>query len=189
MIAPANILGLTFTSLLTVDCSNHLMLLAQDKLDRLGFVWDVHQWQWNQTFHELLLYKKEHNHSNVPMSYGGLGLWVFNQRAHYNTYRKGKPSHMTPDRLEMLKAIGFEFDLGRKILSAADERWQSRLDELKRYEQEWGTLNVKQSQNPSLYNWCQRQKACYRDKIRGRNSPLTKDREEALRSIGFFDGM
>mmetsp|Transcript_16313 Transcript_16313/g.35243 ORF Transcript_16313/g.35243 Transcript_16313/m.35243 type:complete len:572 (-) Transcript_16313:20-1735(-) len=161
-------------------------LLSQERvggLDRLGFVWDVHQWQWNQKYHELLLYKVKHNDTNVPMSYGGLGLWVFNQRAHYNSFLKGKQSGMTPSRLELLKNIGFEFDLGKKILSAADERWQMRLNELKEYEEKWGSFNVKQNHNSSLYNWCQHQKA----KLQGKKSSLKKAREDALRSIGFLD--
>ncbi|KAL7528498.1 hypothetical protein ACHAWF_002586 [Thalassiosira exigua] len=108
-----------------------------DMLNRLEFVWDVHAWQWNETYHELLRYKEVHNHTNVPMSYGGLGLWVYNQRAHYNSYRKGKRSKegMTPARLELLTNIGFEFNLGMKIRSAAEERWQKRLEELSDYEQ------------------------------------------------------
>ena len=43
-----------------------------DRLDRLGFVWDVHQWQWNQTYHELLRYKEEHGNTNTPISFGKL---------------------------------------------------------------------------------------------------------------------
>lgn len=161
-------------------------LLSQDRvdrLDRLGFIWDVHQWQWNQTYHELLQYKEEHNHTDVPMSYGGLGLWVFNQRKNYNSYRKGKQSGITPDRIELLKNIGFQFDLGQKILSEADERWQMRLNELEDYKKRHGSFSVKQSHNPSLYNWCQQQKA----KLQGRKSPMKKEREDALRSIGFLE--
>lgn len=166
--------------------------LSQDRVDRLndlGFVWDVHQYQWNQTYHDLLAYRNEHGDCNVPMSFGGLGLWVFNQRAHYNSYRRGQSSHMTESRLQMLESIGFTFDLGQQISSAADERWHSRLSELKEYLDEWGTLNVKQSRNPSLYNWCQRQKACCRDKLEGKKSPLTGEREDALRSIGFLESI
>jgi len=160
-----------------------------DRLERLGFVWDVHQWQWNQTYHELLQYRDEHNDTNVPMSYGSLGLWVFNQRAHYNSYRKGNKSHMTPARLELLRNIGFEFDLGKKISSAADERWQMKLDELKRYKEKWGTFNVKQRHDPTLYNWGGHLKKCYRAKLQGKKSSLSKEREDALRTIGFLDDM
>ena len=151
------------------------------RLDRLGFVWDVHQWQWDQAYHELLQYKAEHNHTNVPMSYGGLGLWVFNQRSDYNSYRKGKQSGMTPARLDLLQKIGFEFDLGQRIISEADKRWQMRLNELNDYKKEWGTFHVKQSRNLTLYNWCQHQKAMLQRK------QLKKEREDALRTIGFLN--
>mmetsp|Transcript_43196 Transcript_43196/g.75790 ORF Transcript_43196/g.75790 Transcript_43196/m.75790 type:complete len:573 (-) Transcript_43196:20-1738(-) len=161
-----------------------------DRLDRLGFVWDVHQWQWDQSYYELLQYKKDHNDTNVPMNYGPLGSWVFNQRAHYNnSYQKGKKSHMTPTRLELLRNIGFEFELGKKIRSAADERWQTRLDELKEYEEKWGTFSVKQNHNPTLYNWCQHQRRCYRARLQGKKSPLNKEREDALQSVGFLNGI
>jgi hypothetical protein len=115
------------------------------------------------------------------MSYGGLGLWVFNQRSDYNSYKKWKQCGMTPARLELLRDVGFEFELGQKILSAADERWQMRMNELRDYEGKWGTFNVRQSHNPSLYNWIQTQKA----KLQGKK--LKKEREDALRSIGFLN--
>ena len=166
--------------------------LSQDRVDRLdkvGFVWDVHQYQWNQSYHELLSYRNEYGDCNVPMSYGGLGLWVFNQRAYYNSCLRGQSSHMTESRLQMLEAIGFTFDLGQQISSAADERWRNRLAELKEYLEKWGTLNVKQSRNRSLYNWCQRQKAVYRAKLEGKKSPLTVEREDALRSTGILESI
>ncbi len=90
---------------------------------------------------------------------------------------------MTLARLELLRAAGFEFELGQKILSAADERWQMRMDELREYRDKYGTFNVKQSHNPSLYNWIQHQKA----KLQGKKSPLKKEREAALRNIGFLN--
>ena len=159
-------------------------LLSPDRVDmlnRLDFVWDVHSWQWNQTYHELLQYKDEHGDTNVPLSYGGLGLWVSNQRAHYSSFQRGKKSGITPERIDMLERIGFQFKHGAKIRSDADERWQMRLDELKQYAAEHGTLSVKQSHNPPLYNWCNHQKKCWK------NSELNDEREEALRSIGFVD--
>ena len=159
-------------------------LLSQDRIDKLnklGFIWDVYAYQWDETYRELLQYKEEHNHTNVPMSYGELGLWVFNQRNNYNSYMKGKQSGMTPSRIQLLESIGFEFDLGKKILSAADERWQMRLNELKEYKEKKGTLRVDRSDNASLYNWCQHQKA------RIRKSSLKKERLDALIDIGFIE--
>lgn len=161
-----------------------------DRLDQLGFVWDVHQWQWNQTFHELLDYRAANGNTNVPMSHGGLGLWVFNQRAHHNSHKRGTPSHMTQERYELLDSIGFEFELGRKMRSEADARWFVRLEELRKHGEERGTMRVERSEFPSLFNWCQNQKASYRAtklKKTGGPSPMSKKRENALREIGFFD--
>lgn len=156
-------------------------------LEKLNFVWDVHEWQWNQTYYELLEYKSTHGHTNVPMSQGALGLWVSNQRAHYSSYRQGKQSHMTQQRAEQLRDIDFEFHSGKKLQSAADEKWYLRFIELKRYKDAHSTFNVKRSANISLYNWCQHQKRSYRKKVQGKQSPLKKSREEALQSIGFLD--
>jgi hypothetical protein len=179
-----------------VRAQRHLMNrdgpMAQDRielLNKLGFVWDVHQWQWNQTYHELLDWKAANNNTNVPVSQGALGLWVSNQRSHYHKYRQGKPSHMTQSRAEQLRSIGFEFYPGKKRLASVDEKWYLRFVELKRYHDANGTCNVKQSENPTLYSWCQHQKACYRKKMQGKKSPLKKSRQEALQSIGFFDGV
>ena len=108
-----------------------------DRLNRLGFVWDVPQYYWNQRYNELIQYKETNGDTNVPISHGGLGLWVLNQRA--------KQSGMTTARKEALKSIGFEFDLGSKIRSAADERWLMRLNELKEYHDKWATFSVKQN--------------------------------------------
>lgn len=158
-------------------------------LEEVDFVWDVHQWQWNQTYHELLEYKEKRGHTNVPLSQGTLGLWVSNQRADYNKYRQGKPSHMTQTRAEQLRSIGFEFYSGKKLQSSIDERWYLRFVELKRYKDVHGTCNVKQSANSSLYSWCQQQKKSYRKKLQGEKSSLKKSREEALQSIGFFNSI
>lgn len=178
-----------------VRAQRHLMkkdALPEDKIDllsELDFVWDVHQWQWNQTFHDLIEYKRTNGHTNVPMSQGSLGLWVSNQRAHYNNYRQKKPSHMTQSRAEQLRSIGFEFYSGKRLRSEADEKWYLRFIELKRYCDARGTCNVERSSNPALYNWCNQQKKEYRKKLQGKKSSFRKSREEALQSIGFLDGI
>ena len=159
----------------------HMLLQEQQTEQHICHEYGQQIWQQSrQQFGQHNLRKEQHNDTNVPMSYGNLGLWVFNQRAHYKSFRKNKTSGMTETRVAMLKEIGFEFDLGQKIRSAADQRWQMRLNELKEYKETWGTLSVKQMHNPALYNWCQNQKSSRK------NSNLKKPRDEALKSIGFI---
>ena len=53
---------------------------------------------------------------------------------------------MAPEQLELTKTVGFEFGVGQQM-------------RLKDYEGKWGTSNVKQIHNASLYIWIQHQKA------------------------------
>ena len=54
---------------------------------------------WNNWVFELLKYKEEHGHCNVPQKYARLGPWVLHQR---NFYRTGKLSEARRDKLEYL---------------------------------------------------------------------------------------
>ena len=61
--------------------------IAQDRIDRLdgiGFNWKHEKFeQWNARFKELLNYRSEHGHCDVPQSQGQLGAWVKTQRSAY----------------------------------------------------------------------------------------------------------
>lgn len=46
---------------------------------------------------------------------------MLNQRSDYNSHRTGKQSGMAPEQLELTKTVGFEFEVGQKMLSAADD--------------------------------------------------------------------
>ena len=57
------------------------------RLNELGFVWDVLQWQWEQRFRELKAFKKRFGHCRVPakdwVENPTLGSWLSNQRNHW----------------------------------------------------------------------------------------------------------
>jgi len=62
---------------------------------------------WNGRLEELVVFKMKHGHFNVPRSHDArLRDWVRFQRY---SYRK-KFSCLTPDRIETLRNIGFNFD-------------------------------------------------------------------------------
>ena len=86
-------------------------MLSEEKirrLDEFGFVWNPHEAQWEASFCDLLNYKAEHGHVNVPHSITGLGAWVGSQRA---AKKKGKVS---VDRIRRLNEIGFEWERNKK---------------------------------------------------------------------------
>jgi hypothetical protein len=68
---------------------------------------------WEGRLSELAGYRRIHGHCNVPKRYSEnskLGQWVGNQRNTYWVHVKGKPSPMTPSRIQKLESLGFEWN-------------------------------------------------------------------------------
>ncbi|KAL7543647.1 hypothetical protein ACHAXR_013067 [Thalassiosira sp. AJA248-18] len=90
------------------------------KLDELGFVWKVRdRADWNDRYEQLLEFKKENGHCIVPQHYTrnrALGKWVAKQREQYRFYREGKHSFLTEERIDLLKSVGFVWQIkGRGV--------------------------------------------------------------------------
>jgi hypothetical protein len=88
------------------------------KLESLGFVWSkfTHDSHWEAKMDELREYKTKYGDCNVPEEYHvnpNLGTWVHYQRTQYAMMIEGRPSNMTPERVEALDALGFDWDLAR----------------------------------------------------------------------------
>ena len=63
------------------------------KLDEIGFIWDVHKAQWLERLEELKAYKKSYGDTLVPKVYAAipsLGQWMRNQRVGYASFQKIK---------------------------------------------------------------------------------------------------
>jgi len=80
------------------------------RLEEIGFEWDALAAAWEASFKELLAYKEAKGNCNAPRS-SSLGVWVNTQRKAY----KAKPQRITPERIDRLKAIGFEWDLRVRV--------------------------------------------------------------------------
>jgi hypothetical protein len=86
-------------------------LLSEERIQRLnqiGFVWDILDASWEEKFAELLAYKEINGHCKVPVKgseHPQLGSWVDRQRL----YRKeGK---LSEERIQRLDEIGFVWNL------------------------------------------------------------------------------
>ena len=61
----------------------------QKLLEDLGFTWDSHNAAWEERFHELLRFKEEHGHCDVPSTYKEnppLASWIKCQRRYMRMY-------------------------------------------------------------------------------------------------------
>ncbi len=138
-------------------------------LDQLNFTWEIHpRGTWEQTLQELVDYKEEHGHCDVPSgdSNGKLARFVNSMRTQRN---KGV---LPVERITKLEAIGFAW---------ASTSWKTRFDELVRYKTAHGNCNIppKWPENPKLANWVGNQRLFWKQ------GKLDPERERVLNEIGF----
>lgn len=181
------------------------------RLEEIGFLWDASHMRgkdrnkggrgrgkvggvkltakWDQRYKELIEYKNEHGHCNVPLKFElnqQLGRWVFNQRYQYRVLQQGKKSLMTMERIAQLNEIGFLWD-ARYLKGGNSENWDQRYKELIDYKQKHGDCNVSQQYkaNKPLGIWVQTQRTQYRRFQLKNKSPMTEERIHKLEKIGF----
>lgn len=132
------------------------------RLEGLGFIWSLRD-DWQKHYEELMEYKKEHGHCNVPARYAKnrrLGIWVSAQRQQYkqlnaamdgNKPRRSAP--LTLERINLLNLLGFTWTIRSR--DSLGESWNQRLEELRHYKGEHGTCLVpsRYPNNPELGIW------------------------------------
>jgi len=89
------------------------------RLEAIDFAWatrDPRHVPWESRFNQLVEYKKKHGDCLVPIGYKGnsqLANWVSTQRQEYKIKNDGKPSRLTPERIQRLNEIGFVWEAQR----------------------------------------------------------------------------
>jgi len=154
-----------------------------DKLEEIGFVWDVSHVAWHHKYCELVKFKKLHGHCIVPRDCERnkqLGWWVDRQRKQYRLLQQGKESSMTPGRIAKLEEIGFVWD-------GSHEAWHHQYGELVEFKKVQGHCNVPRGYEPNkqLGNWVMHQRQQYRLLQQGKASYMTEERIAKLEEIGF----
>ena len=85
---------------------DQMSLERRQRLDDLGFVWDIHSQQWEEGFAALEVYKEQYGHCRVHAKHKlndfNLGQWVSVQRK--------KVNRMPPERKQRLDNLGFVWD-------------------------------------------------------------------------------
>jgi hypothetical protein len=82
-------------------------------LEEVGFVWDSQGTIWEERLEELREFKRTYMHCNVPSNYQNkkLATWVKCQRRQYKLYIEDNRSNITPERIDQLEGLGFEWEL------------------------------------------------------------------------------
>eukprot|EP00978_Attheya_sp_CCMP212_P019551 scaffold54968_cov66-Attheya_sp.AAC.1 len=159
--------------------------MRRDALEKIGFEWyhlrvsEIRWNQWNNMFQELVKFKENHGHTNVPQRKNTLGQWVNTQRKNLVYREKGKRSHITQQRMDMLNEIEFDW-----VVQDNETRWTEKFSELLVFQKMNGHANVPRSQG-SLGMWVRKQRRSYKLLSNGESSPLTEEHFHALDNIGF----
>jgi len=153
-------------------------------LEQVDFAWNAQEAAWEKHMADLKAFKEENGDCLVPVNhlkYPKLGLWVKEQRRHFNFLKRGKPSHMTDSRYVELSGLGFCWDTQEAV-------WGERLRELKQFKVKYGHSMVPThySTNPRLGTWVHHQRRQYREYKRDKPCHITHERIAALDRIGFI---
>jgi len=145
--------------------------LSSERLERLneiGFVWNVLELKWEERYCELLSYKTKHGNTAIPVEEStGLGRWLATQRT---LKRSGG---ISVERARRLDEIGLELNL-------LDEEWNNKFKELIEYKNNNGDTNVPTSWHViDLRNWVKTQRQLMK------KGKLTPERRALLEEIGF----
>jgi len=153
-------------------------------LEQVNFAWNAQEAMWEKHMADLKAFKEENGDCLVPVNhpnYPKLGLWVKEQRRHFNFLKRGKPSHMTDSRYVELSGLGLCWDTQEAV-------WGERLRELKQFKVKNGHSMVPThySTNPRLGTWVHHQRRQYREHKRDKPCHITHERIAALDRIGFI---
>ena len=88
------------------------------QLEDVGFQWIydsqlIHNTAWNERLSELLEFKQQWGHYNVPQKYAKnpkLSNWVNRQRKQYELLKSGKNSLINNERIVQLEMFGFKWE-------------------------------------------------------------------------------
>ena len=153
--------------------SNLLSCQQIERLDTLGFVWDVREFSWTMNFQRLTAYAEKHGHVVVPKKYVApdgfrLGSWVQTQRV---AKSKGR---LSKEQIAKLDEYGFVWD-------ALQFAWDSAFQHVQEYKLQHGHVLVPwKYQTPDgfrLGSWVNKQ--------RTRKSTLSREQIAKLDEYGF----
>lgn len=142
---------------------------------------------WEDQFKALRAYQLQFGNCKVPARFKcnpKLGRWVMTQRRQFTLLMQGFPSALTADRIRRLESIGFTWSVRPEPVTT----WNKKFQELQAYKATYGNCMVPQryQANPQLGTWVHTQRRQYKLMAEGKKSSMTREKADALDTIGFF---
>jgi hypothetical protein len=154
--------------------SDRILQSRKDLLDELDFLWLADNW--DTMYEQLVKFRQEYCHTEVPGNNTSLAEWCRKQRA------KMRHNKLPPERRDRMEEIGFNFELQ----SEKNERiWNAKLQRLREYKLKHGNCLVplKSASNhvedEELSMWVSRHRNGYK------RGTIPNHRIQALEEVGF----
>jgi hypothetical protein len=122
--------------------------------------------KWNQRFQDLLDFRVQHGHCDVPdRGYGKLSRWVNSQRRLYKKYKRGETCSMTVEKETKMCNLGFRF--------AVKLDWDARYQQMLDFHATHGHVDVPPDyqEQDNLGGWVRGMRKEYRKVLRGKQTP------------------
>jgi len=147
---------------------------------------DYNQRRWDQKIHELIEYKKENGHLEIPQRHDKLGQWTSQQRKNY----AHGCSYLTKERINQLAKLGFMLTANKD--GPLDSHWNNMFRQLIEYKKINGHTNAPRY-TPIIGSWVRAQKGKMRAFKAGKPAgtpyhslrALSPKQIDALNEIGF----
>lgn len=163
-------------------------------LNSIGFIWDIHEWNFQLRLNSLQAFYQDHGHIDVPSTSKILYKWLCRQKKEYRKYLNGSDSNLTNDRRQSLEKLGFHIgmfdiiDTSEKIRRKFIRKsWEEQFEELVEFKKKYNHCMVPNRDEDyiKLSGWVQHQRAEKKKKASGTTSRLSDDQEKRLDEIGF----
>ena len=168
------------------DRTDRLSPQDLETLNEIGFRWECLE-RCNDSsscLRELKQYFNEHGHFDVDQTENlRLARYVQSIRYAYNNRDCGKRTawKISVEKISELESIGFTWE--RSKIRSAKRSFESRVEDLKKFKQQNGHLNISREKDQSLYGFCNNVR--YGRSNPGKGMMITDERVKALDEIGF----
>ena len=115
--------------------------VRRNRLELIGFVWDLLDQQWEEMFAKLEKYRQQHGDCLVPRDYKedpSLGKWVSNQR-------KNAPNSVRSVGIDLIRLDSFGMP--------HDQQWEKMFAKLEKYRQQHGDCLVPCELQRGSFTW------------------------------------
>ncbi|MDD2709965.1 MAG: helicase associated domain-containing protein [Verrucomicrobiae bacterium] len=122
----------------------------RQRLEELGFVWNVKEAAWENYFRQLAEFRRKHGHCAVLKRHGTDANFLKWVERHRSAFRKGE---LPAERQRRLAALGFVGD-------EEEAGWDARMADLRKFRRRYGTFRISTSLRKynGLRQWLDKQR-------------------------------